>query len=586
MRLIRKEPSEVSLGDVTVTTLLAEVQFESESHSGRLVEEPNMHGDEEFVKLVVNNKLENDTDPMSTLTIIRQYHDVEGSQRSEFDTYQVLFTEDKKLYIATEDRLKDSALQTVFPYMSEWYQELLEEALKALAILQEQESLSLSESMSVSASLSVSESVSTEVSLSESLSTVESVSASISESVRSSLLDSLNTTVSESLSQSESAYTSEIAESMSKYTSFIIDSVSMHFSEVQSEVASHLESLSASVENSMAIHQDIVRMRVADSLNAEVDRISGVVGSIVRDSANAYIEGSLGDDLVDEILGELDSELGNTLEGVSASGVSASAGSSWSADSLSVEDEPVRVKVITVDSDGEVEPADGSSFNPPSWYEDDEEATGILEEDSDEVESVDSGSADYDDEATGILEEEEEEGFRIPVSFGSSSKPSKPKVERKVDLESMSESEREVWEEVEAIRGGLNKEPDVGDDFNYSNFRSGLRSFKTGTLPHAEEAKVSLGEKPKKKGFFGRLKDSITKDYTEELYQQGSEQHNFVDLPSPGTVSLGGQKTEVNFFHSGEGVNIPSALKGSSVVKKQFEISDGSALVQFDEVEK
>lgn len=71
MKLIRSNQAEVQIDNGFVTTLLAKVVFESEDVTERLVEHPNLYGNEEFVKVVVTANV-TEGSVGSTLTIIRR----------------------------------------------------------------------------------------------------------------------------------------------------------------------------------------------------------------------------------------------------------------------------------------------------------------------------------------------------------------------------------------------------------------------------------------------------------------------------------------------------------------------------------
>lgn len=170
-----------------VTVLVAKIMFDSVGVS-RKFEDANLHGDEEFIKLSLNNSFKNYDTPSSTLAISRL-----KKGKSVFSNYQIYIDlESKELSVSEEDMLKDSALMTVLPWVSNWFANLITQAEKAFAEYQESLSQSVSESLSLSESVVQSELARASEIISEQKARSESVwvSESLSESIEQSLLQS------------------------------------------------------------------------------------------------------------------------------------------------------------------------------------------------------------------------------------------------------------------------------------------------------------------------------------------------------------------------------------------------------------
>lgn len=170
-----------------VTVLVAKIVFDSVGVS-RKFEDANLHGDEEFVKLSLNNSFKNYDTPSSTLAIARL-----KKGKSVFSNYQIYIDlENKELSVSEEDMLRDSALMTVLPRVSNWFANLITQAEKAFAEYQESLSQSVSESLSLSESVVQSELTRASEIISEQKARSESVwvSESLSESIEQSLLQS------------------------------------------------------------------------------------------------------------------------------------------------------------------------------------------------------------------------------------------------------------------------------------------------------------------------------------------------------------------------------------------------------------
>ena len=170
MELIRSNQAEMQVNGGFTTTLLGKVVFESEDVESRLIEDPNLRGDEEFVKLVVNTGMEEHL-VGSTLTVIRKEVDGEtGVERTKHYTYPISVDNLGAVIVATDYYLEDTSLVTLVPFMSEWLQDLLRQAQENLQMsMSASTSESISQSLSTSESLSLSESTSNSLSLSESL---------------------------------------------------------------------------------------------------------------------------------------------------------------------------------------------------------------------------------------------------------------------------------------------------------------------------------------------------------------------------------------------------------------------------------
>ena len=182
VKLVRSNQSEVPLGSSYVTTLLASVEYHSANKIARLIEDPNLHGDESFIKLVISSDFENKEGVVSTLSIIRTVADADsGAERSVYSTYPVEFSEEGRLTVAQEYYIQDTALLTIVPFMVEWLEELVTTAKGLVFDLAEsvetntevsemEQSVSSSSSLSASAEVSASESISLSAYLSTSLS--------------------------------------------------------------------------------------------------------------------------------------------------------------------------------------------------------------------------------------------------------------------------------------------------------------------------------------------------------------------------------------------------------------------------------
>lgn len=246
MELVRSNQSEVKTSNGYTTTLLAQVNFDSKDKTSRIVEDPNLHGDEAFVKLVVApNNLANALS--SSISLIRSEVDVaSGLEKTYYDTYPVSIDEDGSILLDSNYYLEDTALLTVTPFMEEWLKELYDLAKETLYRMH-------SESVSLSESLSLSESESLSVYHSESLS--ESESLSISES------QSISESFSMSTSASLESHSTSMSNSISEYAASVSTSVSTSLSLIESEV---LHSLSVSMSELTSTEEE----KVFDSLSA------------------------------------------------------------------------------------------------------------------------------------------------------------------------------------------------------------------------------------------------------------------------------------------------------------------------------
>lgn len=243
MKLTRSNQAEIQNEQGFVTTLLAKVEFESEGLTERLVEHPNLYGNEEFVKVVVTTNTEEGS-VGSTLTIIRKEKDSEGVERAQHYTHPIFVDNDGAIQLEQELYFEDTALALFVPFMSEWLQELVALAKENLAHSLS-ESSSLSESVSISISESVFHSESLSQSVSESLSTVDSQSTSFSTMTSNSLVDYSNQ-LEQSLSTHQASVSTSVSESLSALESEVYHSTSVSLSELaDQELHSHSESLSA-----------------------------------------------------------------------------------------------------------------------------------------------------------------------------------------------------------------------------------------------------------------------------------------------------------------------------------------------------
>ena len=243
MKLTRSNQAEIQNEQGFVTTLLAKVEFESEDLTERLVEHPNLYGNEEFVKVVVTTNTEEGS-VGSTLTIIRRERDSDGVERTQPYTRPIFIDSEGVIHLDPELYFEDTALSLLVPFMSEWLQELVTLA-KANLSKSLSESASTSESLSISNSLSVSHSESLSQSISESLSTVDSQSTSFSAMTSNSLVDYSNQ-LEQSLSTHQASVSTSVSESLSALESEAYHSTSVSLSELANqELHSHSESLSA-----------------------------------------------------------------------------------------------------------------------------------------------------------------------------------------------------------------------------------------------------------------------------------------------------------------------------------------------------
>ena len=246
MELVRSNQSEVQTSNGYTTTLLAQINFDSQDKTSRIVEDPNLHGDEVFVKLVVAPGGISNT-PSSSISLIRNIVDVaSGLEKPFYDTYPVTIAEDGSILLDSSYYLEDTALLTVIPFMEEWLKELYRLARETLVSM-------YSESVSLSESLSLSESESLSVYHSESLS--ESESLSISES------QSISESFSMSTSASLESHSTSMSNSISEYAASVSTSVSTSLSLIESEV---LHSLSVSMSELTSTEEE----KVFDSLSA------------------------------------------------------------------------------------------------------------------------------------------------------------------------------------------------------------------------------------------------------------------------------------------------------------------------------
>ena len=251
MELVRSNQSEVQTGNGYTTTLLAQVNFDSSDKTSRIVEDPNLHGDEVFVKLVVAPEAVN-KNSKSSISLIRKEEDmVSGLEKTYYDTYPVSITDEGSILIDSDYYLEDTALLTVIPFMEIWLQELYVLAKEALTQMK-LESESLSESLSLSESQSISESFSQSTSLS-----LADYSLSMSTSI-SAYVDSVSTSVSDSLSLIMSEASNSLSVSMSELTSTeeskVFDSLSSYTASVCSSYET-LESLALQLEPIRLAHE-------------------------------------------------------------------------------------------------------------------------------------------------------------------------------------------------------------------------------------------------------------------------------------------------------------------------------------------
>ena len=281
VKLVRSNQSEVPLGSSYVTTLLASVEYHSANKIARLIEDPNLHGDESFIKLVISSDFENKEGVVSTLSIIRTVADADtGAERSVYSTYPVEFSEEGRLTIAQEYYIQDTALLTIVPFMVDWLEELVTTAKGLVFDLsesakEEQEEL---QEEALSSSASAEASTSESLSLSAYLSTSLSESIAQSESLRQSQLSYLSE-CSESLAQSVSAYATSVEESVQNSLSVIESEV---LSSVQQSLSEFKLGVSAAIEHSLTTYRSMVEdsyTSVSESLENDLKVIQSVEGS-------------------------------------------------------------------------------------------------------------------------------------------------------------------------------------------------------------------------------------------------------------------------------------------------------------------
>ena len=252
MELIRSNQAEMQVNGGFTTTLLGKVVFESDDVESRLIEDPNLRGDEEFVKLVVNTGMEEHL-VGSTLTVIRKEVDGEtGVERTKHYTYPISVDNLGAVIIASDYYLEDTSLVTLVPFMSEWLQDLLRQAQENL-----QRSMSASTSESIAQSLSTSESLSVSESISQSLSLSESIVESQSHSfsiMTSTSLDEYNSQLVQSLSEHKDSLQNSMSESLSTLESEIYRSTSESLSLVQASLSFDLDETISSVSTTVENH--------------------------------------------------------------------------------------------------------------------------------------------------------------------------------------------------------------------------------------------------------------------------------------------------------------------------------------------
>lgn len=252
MELIRSNQAEMQVNGGFTTTLLGKIVFESSDVESRLIEDPNLRGDEEFVKLVVNTGMEEHL-VGSTLTVIRKEVDGEsGVERTKHYTYPITVSLSGEVIVEPEYYLEDTSLVTLVPFMSEWLQDLLRQAQENL-----QRSMSASTSESIAQSLSTSESLSVSESISQSLSLSESIVESQSHSfsiMTSTSLDEYNSQLVQSLSEHKDSLQNSMSESLSTLESEIYRSTSESLSLVQASLSFDLDETISSVSTTVENH--------------------------------------------------------------------------------------------------------------------------------------------------------------------------------------------------------------------------------------------------------------------------------------------------------------------------------------------
>ena len=321
VKLVRSNQSETQVGSCFITTLLASVEYHSKNRIARLIEDPNLHGDEDYVKLVVSNDMEKEDGVSATISIIRSITDADGLGRSVYDTYPVIFLDDGKIGVEEAFYLKDTALVTLVPFMSNWLEEIVKVAKGVVADLLvknsttpedlikdtlgvvrpslDSENTSLSQHISASAEASTSESLSLSAYLSNSLS--ESISQS--ESLRQSQLSYLSE-CSESLAQSVSAYATSVEESVQNSLSVIESAV---LSSVQQSLSEFKVGVSATIEHSLTTYRSMVEdsyTSVSESLENDLKVIQSVEGSW----SGGVVETSSKEEVSSDVLLDSDSE--------------------------------------------------------------------------------------------------------------------------------------------------------------------------------------------------------------------------------------------------------------------------------------
>lgn len=252
MELIRSNQAEMQVNGGFTTTLLGKVVFESDDVESRLIEDPNLRGDEEFVKLVVNTGMEEHL-VGSTLTVIRKEVDGEtGVERTKHYTYPISVDNLGAVIIASDYYLEDTSLVTLVPFMSEWLQDLLRLAQENLQLsMSASTSESISQSLSTSESLSLSESVSNSLSLSESLVHSQSHSFSV---MTSNSLDEYNSQLVHSMSEHRESLQISMLDSLSTLESEAFRSTSESLSLVQASVSMDLDEVLNSVSDTVENH--------------------------------------------------------------------------------------------------------------------------------------------------------------------------------------------------------------------------------------------------------------------------------------------------------------------------------------------
>ena len=324
VKLVRSNQSEVPLGSSYVTTLLASVEYHSANKIARLIEDPNLHGDESFIKLVISSDFENKEGVVSTLSIIRTVADADsGAERSVYSTYPVEFSEEGRLTVAQEYYIQDTALLTIVPFMVEWLEELVTTAKGlvfdlAKSVETNTEVSEVKQSVSSSSSLSAS----AEASASESISLSAYLSTSLSESIAQS----------ESLRQSQLSYLSEcsesLAESVSAYATSVEESVQNSLSAIESEVLSSVNQslsefkvgISAAIEHSLSTYRSMVEdsyISVSESLENDLKVIQSVEDSTwVEEAVVSPVESEVSTDVILDT--DSDEEVAVDLDGLIA----------------------------------------------------------------------------------------------------------------------------------------------------------------------------------------------------------------------------------------------------------------------------